>query len=129
MLSDIAGVRVSLGALSAVEERVSRAVQPCVDEAWDRARAADIKHTDGTTWSQAGVTMALWTIATAGVTVFKILADNAKQTLRPLYGALTGILVSDRVQSTQLLGHGTASDLLGSPAQKVHFVFGARGAE
>jgi transposase len=99
MLSDIVGVRVSLGALSAVEERVSNAVQPCVDEAWDRVRAADIKHTDGTTWSQAGVTMALWTIAAAGVTVFKILTDSAKKTLRPLYGALTGILVSDRAKA------------------------------
>ena len=99
MLSDIVGVRVSLGALSAVEQRVSDAVQPCVDEAWQRVHAAEVKHTDGTTWSQAGVTMALWTIAAAGVTVFKILADSAKQTLRPLYGALTGILVSDRAKA------------------------------
>ena len=45
--------------MSAVEERVSDAVQPCVDEAWSHVRAAQIKHTDGTTWSQAGVTMAL----------------------------------------------------------------------
>lgn len=99
LLSDIVGVRVSLGALSAVEERVSTAVQPCVDEAWDRVRAAEVKHTDGTSWSQAGVTMALWTLAAAGVTVFKILADNAKNTLRPLYGALSGILVSDRAKA------------------------------
>ena len=99
LLSDIVGVRVSLGALSAVEERVSSAVQPCVDEAWDRVRAADVKHTDGTSWSQGGVTMALWTLAAAGVTVFKILADSAKNTLRPLYGALSGILVSDRAKA------------------------------
>jgi transposase len=99
LLSDLVGVRVSLGALSAVEKRVSDAVQPCVDEAWDRARAAEIKHTDGTTWSQAGRAMALWTIAAAGVTVFKILADSAKATLRPLYGALSGILVSDRAKA------------------------------
>ena len=59
LLSDIVGVRVSLGALSAVEERVSCAVQPCVDEAWDWVRAAEVKHTDGTSWSQGGVTMAL----------------------------------------------------------------------
>jgi len=99
LLSDIVGVRVSLGALSAVEERVSCAVQPCVDEAWDRVRTADVKHTDGTSWCQGGVTMALWTLAAAGVTVFKILANNAKNTLRPLYGALSGILVSDRAKA------------------------------
>jgi transposase len=99
LLSDIVGVRVSLGALSAVEERVSCAVQPCVDEAWERVRAADVKHTDGTSWSQGGVTMALWTLAAAGVTVFKILSDSAKITLRPLFGALRGILVSDRAKA------------------------------
>ena len=99
LLSDIIGVRVSLGALSAVEERVSCAVQPCVDEAWDRVRAADVKHTDGTSWYQGGVTMALWTLAASGVTVFKILANSAKNTLRPLYGALNGILVSDRAKA------------------------------
>ncbi len=99
LLSDIVGVRVSLGALSAVEERVSCAVQPCVDEAWDRVHAAEVKHTDGTSWSQGGVTMALWTLAAAGVTVFKILANSAKNTLRPLYGALSGILISDRAKA------------------------------
>ncbi|HEY3665415.1 MAG TPA: IS66 family transposase [Polyangiaceae bacterium] len=99
LLSDIVGVRVSLGALSAVEERVSSAVQPCVDEAWERVRAADVKHTDGTSWSQGGVTMALWTLAATGVTVFKILADSAKNTLRPLYGTLHGFLVSDRAKA------------------------------
>jgi transposase len=99
LLSDIVGVRVSLGALSAVEERVSCAVQPCVDEAWERVRAADVKHTDGTSWSQGGVTMALWTLAAAGVTVFKILADSSKSTLRPLYGKLRGFLISDRAKA------------------------------
>jgi transposase len=99
MLEDIVGVRVSLGALSAVEARVTGAVQPCVDQAWHRVRDASVKHTDGTSWSQAGVTMALWTIAAAGVTVFKIVADSAKATLRPLYGALVGILVSDRAKA------------------------------
>jgi hypothetical protein len=68
---------------SAVEERVSCAVQPCVDEAWDRVRAADVKHTDGTSWYQGGVTMALWTLAASGVTVFKILADNEKKYTAP----------------------------------------------
>ena len=79
LLSDIVGVRVSLGALSAVEERVSCAVQPCVDEVWDRVRAAYVKHTDGISWYQGGITMALWTLAGSGVTVFKILTDKLSE--------------------------------------------------
>jgi transposase len=96
LLSDIVGVRVSLGALSTVEGRVSDAVQSAVAEAWTRVEQAPIKHTDGTTWYQASVMMALWTIATTAATVFKILPSGTKQTLEPLFGALKGILVSDR---------------------------------
>jgi transposase len=96
LLADILGVSVSLGAISAVEERVSNAVEPAVDEVWDRVVDADVKHTDGTSWLQAGTQMALWTIATTAATVFKILADGAKETLRPLFRELKGILISDR---------------------------------
>lgn len=99
LLSDLLGIRVSLGALSAVEARVSNAVQPAVDAAWEQVGRADVKHTDGTGWSKAGLTMALWTLATTAVTVFKIVADSSKDTLRPLYGALCGILVSDRAKA------------------------------
>ena len=96
LLSDMLGVRMSLGAVSAVEARLSEAVKPAVDEAWTHVGNAPVKHTDGTSWLQAGVSLSLWTIATTMVTVFKIVADGSKKTLAPLYGALKGILVSDR---------------------------------
>jgi transposase len=99
LLSDVLGVAISLGALSAVEARVSAAVQPAVDAAWERVGEAEVKHTDGTSWYQGGIAMALWTVATTAATVFKILADSTKDTLRPLYGALRGILVSDRAKA------------------------------
>jgi len=96
LLADVLGVSLSLGAISAVEERVSNAVEPAVGEVWDRVVDADVKHTDGTSWLQAGTAMSLWTIATTAATVFKILADGAKDTLRPLFRELKGILISDR---------------------------------
>lgn len=96
LLADLAGVRISLGALSAVEARVSDAVVEPVAEAWRHVERAPVKHTDGTGWLQAGVTKSLWTIATAMATVFKIVAHGSKELLRPLYGALEGILISDR---------------------------------
>ena len=99
LLSDLLGVELSLGALSQVEARVGDAVKPAVDEAWNKVQEARIKHTDGTSWSQAGVAMALWTIATTAVTVFKILADSTKGTLASLHGSLEGILVSDRAKA------------------------------
>lgn len=96
LLSDLVGVPISLGAISAVEARVSDAVEPAVAEAWKRVEGAPVKHTDGTTWLKAGVVLALWTIASTAATVFKIVADGSRATLAPLYGALRGILVSDR---------------------------------
>jgi transposase len=96
LLRDLLGVQISLGAVSAVEARVSEAVAPAVAEAWTKVEGASVKHTDGTGWLQAGVALAVWTIATTMVTVFKIVADSSKKTLEPMFGALDGILVSDR---------------------------------
>lgn len=96
LLSDLVGVPISLGAISAVEARVADAVKPAVDQAWTRVESAAVKHTDGTSWLKAGALLALWTIATTAATVFKIVTDGSRATLEPLYGALRGILVSDR---------------------------------
>src|SRR5688500_15856321 len=78
VMCDILGVQVSLGALSSVEGRVSNAVQVVVDEVWRRVAQDKVKHTNGTTWYQAGVTMALWTITTATATVFKIVTGQCE---------------------------------------------------
>jgi transposase len=75
LLSDLVGVAISSGAVSAVEARVSDAVEPAVAEAWQRVAGAPVKHTDGTTWLKAGPVLALWTIASAAATVFKISTD------------------------------------------------------
>lgn len=99
LLQDIVGARISLGAVSAVEERVSETVEPVVQEAWQRVRDAPVKHADGTSWLQAGKSLSLWTLATTVATVFKIVIDGSKQTLKPLFGRLRGILHSDRAKA------------------------------
>jgi transposase len=95
-LADLFGVKISLGALSGAEDRVSKAVEPAVDETWNKAQQADVKHTDGTSWRQAGQVLQLWTIATAAVTVFKVLSDGTAEALKALLGRIKGVLVSDR---------------------------------
>lgn len=98
LLDELVGVQMSIGTLINIESRVSEAVEPAVDQAWEQAHRAPVKHTDGTSWSQGGKTLAVWTIATTLVTVFKILTNHSKATLEPLYGPLVGILVSDRAK-------------------------------
>ena len=96
LLEDVLGVRLSLGAISGIETRVSDALAEPVAQAWEHVKDADVKHTDGTSWLQAGAVMCLWTVATATATVFKVLANGSTSALLPLFGKLTGILVSDR---------------------------------
>jgi transposase len=96
LLEDVLGVRLSVGAISAIEARVGDALAEPVAEAWEHVKDATVKHTDGTSWLQAGAVMCLWTVATATATVFKVLANGSKSMLLPLFGRLTGILVSDR---------------------------------
>ena len=100
LLHELLGLRISTGSLSNIERRMGAAVKPAVDEAWAAAQAAPVKHTDGTTWLLAGATLALWTLATAGVTVFKILSDGQSSTLkRELLTSTDGVLVSDRASA------------------------------
>jgi transposase len=106
LLGDVLGVSVSLGGLSNVEARVSDAVKPAVTEVWNRLGHDQVKHTDGTSWFQAGVMLCLWTIATKTATVFKIISDGSAKTLSPLFGALQGILVSDRATALNFWAMG-----------------------
>ena len=96
LLSDLMGVKISLGAVSAVEERVSESVKVPTQEALQRVLSADVKHTDGTTWYQSGVALTLWVLASSVATVFKVLANGQMETLKPLFGRQRGVLVSDR---------------------------------
>ena len=96
LLHDVLGVRISLGAVSAVEARVSNAIEPAVTEAWSRLDDAAVKHADATSWLLGGKLRSLWTIATKVVTVFKILVNGSALTVKPIFGACRGILVSDR---------------------------------
>jgi transposase len=96
VLGDVLGVRLSLGAISAVEARVSDALKPAADEAWEEVEKAAVKHADATSWLQSGKLRSLWTIATKLATVFRIVVDGSAQTIKPFFGTCRGILVSDR---------------------------------
>ena len=96
LLRELLGVVLSLGSVSNIEARASAAMKAPVDEAREQVELAAVKHTDGTSWYQAGVLKSLWTIATTAVTFFSILDDGKRETLRPLFGKQRGLLVSDR---------------------------------
>lgn len=99
LLHELLGVRMSLGALSKCEERVSTAVEAAVDAAAAHARGAAVKNVDATTWYLRNGLCQLWVIATTLVTVFSITANGKMETVKDLLGTVCGVLVSDRARA------------------------------
>jgi transposase len=96
LLSELFGIAVSLGAISAMEQRASKALASAHDEALREVQYAGVKHADATTWTRAGKLMSLWTMASEAVTVYRIFADGCRETILPMFGPRLGFLVSDR---------------------------------
>jgi transposase len=96
LVGDMLGVSISLGALSELEGRVSRALEKPVQQAHAHAVSQPVKHVDGTTWRRAGKYRALWVLATELSTVFKITADGTLKTVQGFLRRASGFLVSDR---------------------------------
>lgn len=96
LLQELFGISVSLGALSSMEQRASEALKSAHAEALHEVQHAGVKHSDATSWTRSGKLMSLWVLATVAATVYQILSDGRSDTIRPLFGPRTGILVSDR---------------------------------
>lgn len=96
LLLELFDISVSLGAISAMEQRASAALQTAYDEAKREVEHAGVKHADATSWLRAGVLMSLWTIATVSATIYGIFVDGCRDTIRPFFGKRKGILISDR---------------------------------
>lgn len=96
LLLELFGISVSLGAISAMEQRASEALKSAHKEALREVQYAEVKHTDATSWTRSGKLLSLWTLASAAATVYQIFVDGCRDTIRPMFGSLVGILVSDR---------------------------------
>ena len=96
LLSELFGITVSLGTITAMEQRASEALACAHDEALREVQYAEVKHTDATSWTRAGKLMSLWTMASEAATVYRIFADGCRETILPMFGPRLGFLVSDR---------------------------------
>ena len=96
LLHELFSISVSLGAISSMERRASKALQSAYDEAVREVQHAGVKHSDATTWTRSGKLMSLWVVATVAATAYQIFGDGRSATIRSLFGPRTGILVSDR---------------------------------
>ena len=96
LLRDLFGISVSVGAISAMEKRTSKALAQAHEEAEKEVQYAGVKNSDATSWLRDGKLASLWVLATVTATVYKIFDNGCRETIRPLFGQAHGILISDR---------------------------------
>lgn len=96
ILSDVFGVEMALGSVSAQEQRISEAVAPAVEEVRREIVQAAVVHADETGWREAKQKAWLWVLATASLAVFAIRKSRGANVARALLANFRGVLVSDR---------------------------------
>jgi transposase len=96
LLDELFGIHVSLGTVSNIEGRMSQALEKPSDEAMQSVVQAAIKHADETSWIRDFVRCSVWVFASTSVSVFRIVADGTRESLRRVFGEPKGILLSDR---------------------------------
>lgn len=102
VLSDMGGVRVSVGSVSNLEQQMSAALQAPVAQAEAYVRQAQVVNADETGWAQ-GVKAGraarawLWVVASALVVVFQIALSRGRDVIQGLLGKdFAGWLITDR---------------------------------
>jgi transposase len=101
-LSDIVGVKLSVGSVANLEQEMSAALQAPMAQAEQYVRQADVVHADETGWKEGvksgrAVRAWLWVFATLLVVVFRISTRRSSQVPKQVLGeSFTGFLISDR---------------------------------
>jgi transposase len=97
LLKDLWQVRVSLGAVVRQEQTQSAALAPVVEAARAAVQQADVVNMDETGWWQEHKRAWLWTVVTAGLTVFRIDRSRGGAAVEALLGSeFGGVVGADR---------------------------------
>lgn len=96
LMRELFDVRLSLGSVSNIENRMQRALRTADEDAMKHVEAAAVKHVDETSWIRDFERCSAWVFATAWVSVYRIAANGSRASLRKLLKRMRGVLVSDR---------------------------------
>ncbi len=96
MLSDLFGVHMALGSVTACEQRTSGLLAGRVAEARRYVEQQRVAYADETGWRQARARAWVWVAVTNWVTVFLLHARRNASAAQELLGPFAGILVTDR---------------------------------
>jgi transposase len=95
LFDDLCGLPVSLGAVSKLEQTVSRALAPIHAAAHQSAQGKDA-NVDETGWKQGKAKAWLWVAVTSLLTVFLIRPNRNRVAFNDLAGPTPGVLTTDR---------------------------------
>jgi transposase len=96
-LTDLFGVDLCVGSVCALEQAMSAALAPVVDEAQTAVQQAPVANLDETGWRQGRKRAWVWTVVTATLTIFHIDRSRGGKVAQALLGAAwAGIVGSDR---------------------------------
>ena len=96
LIQDLFGISICIGTISAMEARTSKGLADVHEEIREVVEQAAVKYADATTWLRDGKTCSVLTICSAMATYYAVLKNGSRELAKPLFGAITGILVSDR---------------------------------
>lgn len=93
--NSVLGMPISVGAIQAVIDRSSEAIELIYDAFGKQARSCPINHVDETSWFTHFKLRWLWVMANTTVAYFMVHTNRSKNAFLDLIGDWEGILVSD----------------------------------
>ena len=96
---EVLGIELSVGEICQIEQTVTKAVAPAVEEAAVYVQSCDA-NIDETTWQERWKRRTLWTLVTTQLSVFTIATGRGAAVLQELVGEwYGGIITSDRAKA------------------------------
>jgi len=96
LLKEIFGISMSLGSVSNIEGRMTKALAAASKEAIEKVELASVKNIDETSWIRNSDRSSVWVFASLLATVFRITTGGSRRELRHHFTRKRGILISDR---------------------------------
>ena len=97
LVSDLHGVRLSLGTISRVLARGADALKTTVEAIDTAIKTAPVVHVDETSWRLAGARQWIWSASTPRLVLVQIGSSRSQEACKALIGrSPPGIIVSDR---------------------------------
>ena len=96
---EVLGIELSVGEICQIEQTVTKAVAPAVEEAAAYVQSCDLD-IDETTWKECWKRRTLWTLVTTQLSVFTIATGRGAVVLQKLVGEwYCGTITSDRAKA------------------------------